>query len=205
MLNVTIPYIGESGVYVLKPPFNTKTGAKERYTCQSVRTITDMLASNEDAYKDIYEPAGLTQDEYEEDQKQNIPVISLQGAVGQWVSVPARYIEKCPDQNGVKYRAVSINIALPPFKESTDFTAAITSLKNTITDSLGVDCKIKVVTTTKTVQIDDVKSTKLEVDRLLVKGAGGTDRSRYISKCRENDLLRQQIAELEAMLLQYAP
>lgn len=205
MVNVTIPYIGEAGVYTLKSPFNTKIGDKERYVCQSVRTITDLIANNEDAFKTIYEPAGLTRDEFEQDHREGIPVVSLQGAIGQWVSVPARYISMCPDQNGVKYRAVSINIALPPFKETFDFSNVTEALKNTVTDCLGVDSRIKVVTTTKTKQLDVAKSQKLEIDRGVLKKAGGTDRARYIAMCAENDILRQQIADLEALLLQHIP
>lgn len=118
-----LPFIGESGVYTLATPFSNNIDTNARYTCQAIRTINDYIAENKDVYKDIYEPVGISQEVYNEDVANNTSIITLQGDTGHWVYVPATYMVKYPDTNGVAYTNKVISFALPatPNDQSTTF------------------------------------------------------------------------------------
>lgn len=98
-----IPTIGLRGVYTLKSPFDSLVTANTIYTCQSIRTIADYLAANEDVLSLLYTDNGLTQADYDTDLNNNTLIVALQSDSGSWVLVPTSYILSPPVIDGVTY------------------------------------------------------------------------------------------------------
>lgn len=129
-----LPFIGESGVYTLIAPFDTIIDTNARYTCQAIRTISDYLSENKKVYEEIYKPVGIDEDTYNQDAKDNISIVSLQSNAGHWVTVPANYILKYPDTNGVPYSNRIMSFAFPGIPDSEATTMSYEALAAEISD-----------------------------------------------------------------------
>ena len=66
------PRIGDSGIYKLKEPFNILVTPQATYTCRSIRTINDILATGVLVFDKYYKPFGITEAVYLEDLTNNI-------------------------------------------------------------------------------------------------------------------------------------
>jgi hypothetical protein len=113
MSDFILPFIGESGIYTLMSPFDNVIDTNARYSCQAIRTINDYLAENKNVYEEYYKPVNISEALYDVDAKDNVPIITLQSNAGHWVNVPANYILKYPDTNGIPYSNRMMTFSFP--------------------------------------------------------------------------------------------
>lgn len=192
-----IPTIGSSGYFVLRSPFDSLILTGERYTCKAVRKMADFITNNEKPLDDIYIANGLTEVQYQEDLKNDVVIVSLQAATGHWVYVPATYINTLPLVNGIPYRTLMLGVSLPALPADRDLSHLEVSVKNLVTDSLGVLALTKFVETSKVVLIDSDKHRLTEATRAAVSDGGVTDRARLGKALLDNQRLLQQIQILQ--------
>lgn len=136
--NLVIPSVGTEGYYETLDPFKNKVLPNVRYTCQAVRKLNDYLANNEKPLDTIYIKNGLTQEDYDNDLRDGMYIISLQSGVGQWVYIPARFIVTYPIANGVYYHEMALVVGLGSIPAGLDLTPIKDSVANTVYDRLGV-------------------------------------------------------------------
>lgn len=129
-----LPFIGESGIYTLISPFDNVIDRNARYSCEAIRTINDYLSENKDVYNDIYKPVGISQELYDADAKDNISIITLQSNAGHWVTVPANYILRYPDTNGVPYSNRIMSFMFPGIPDSEAVNLSYNALAEEIKD-----------------------------------------------------------------------
>lgn len=142
MINYVMPVLGATGLFVLKPPFNTMMPAEVVYTCESVRTIKDCIANNQDIFTEIYEPAQLGDEVYQEAIHNEIPIVSLRAEDGQWIYVPADYIETYPVVDGVMYRQMMIGVSTPLIDSSVDMEDLKIRVGQLVHDFIGRECQV---------------------------------------------------------------
>jgi hypothetical protein len=201
MTELVIPSVGTSGYWQLRSPLENLMVENERYTCKAVRNLSDYLANNENPKADIYAKYQIPDDDYEADILSDAFIVSLQSAQGHWAYVPAKFIVTYPITNGVPYRAVLIGISLPSLPADRDTSFLHTSLRNLVTDSLGVDCVIKEIETSRVVLVPSDKHIVLQGERDVISGSKVTDRARYLVLANEHEIALNKIQMLEKYIL----
>lgn len=142
MINYVMPVVGATGLFVLKPPFNAKMPAEVVFTCESVRSIKDYVAQNQDILQEVYVASTLTEADYELAVQNDIPIVALRADQGQWIYIPADYIEKYPTVDGVMYRQIMFGVSTPPIDSSVDLVDLSTKIQQLVTDYIGRACEV---------------------------------------------------------------
>lgn len=145
-----IPAVGMVGRWTLKPPIDTYLLREVVYTCRAVRSISNYLSNNENPFKDIYTPLGLSEATYNQDLEAGVSIVSLQSDNGVWVQIPVSYIVGYPDNNGVLYQSVMVGVGLRTMPKDMDLRSYVEKLTADTFDMLGVYPQVKVM------PIDDV-------------------------------------------------
>lgn len=198
MTNYVVPSVGTSGLFELKAPFETLMLANNQYTCKSVRTLSEMIANNEDPLALIYRPVELTEDEFKADLALDMRILSLQAGIGHWVHVPVSYVTRYPDTNGVPYRSVGIAIQLPPIEASRDLGALVEELNLVIRGYIGTDAKVRVADTSYTALVPDDKHQVIQTTRkanAVLQGSTTWHRLRTLQAVHDATVARLQALE----------
>lgn len=195
---MVIPTVGSAGHYDLAAPFDSIIVANQQYTCKEVRTISGMIANNEDPLKSVYVPAGLTEDNYKDDLAVDMRIVSLQAGTGHWVYVPARYITKFPDTNGVPYRHMGIAVQLPPVPANIDMSYMLSEIQALVKGYIGVDPVIRLAETSYTVMVPDAEHKTLQLRRQAAATTQGSTLWHRLRTLQTNyDALKAQHEKLE--------
>lgn len=197
MSNLVIPTIGDSGFYTLKAPFDTLMATDTVYTCQAIRRIGDYLAYNEDVYTDVYVANGLSESDFEADQRLNMYIVSLQSEAGQWLYVPASFIISYPVSNGVQYQNFMIGVSLGALPVDTDLSPIQTLIKNVVFQNFGVTPKTNVVQLSKPVLVGSLKHEAIKTARLQRAVEKKTDFARWQEAVRDLTEAQEKIQILE--------
>jgi hypothetical protein len=197
MSNYPIPSLGSSGTFELAGPFVNDTINKEKYTCQAIRSIADYISNNEDPYKLIYEPKQITKDEYDEDVRNNMLIASLQAPNGHWIYVPIKYIKTYPLVNGIAYKTFNLVVRLPALPVDKDIDFIKTSIINLMQSSIGVNCIVTKVDTSRVIMVTPDIHDSLTIQRNLLTQGNITDYSRWQRTQQDLQTALTKIRELE--------
>lgn len=194
------PRIGDSGVYVLKEPFNVLVTPQVSYTCRSIRTINDILASGVFVYEKYYKSLGIPESDYLIEAANNVCIIGLQAGTGEWIYVPETYILQPPKTHGVKYSSIVLGVGLGAIPDYLNLEALTAVIKEVVFDNIGVEPNIKAVLVSQPAFIDHEKHERLEAARL----AKITSNETYFAKSKrltfKVEELQKKINELEAWI-----
>ncbi len=192
-----LPVIGSSGTYELLPPFDTVILPEELYTCKAIRNISEYVSYNQDPKKLVYDYYGLSENDYENDIQEDMEIVSLQNNKGVWVYVPARYIVKYPEVDGIPYHQLSMVCKIPAIEVSRDISHLKTDVINLIKDTLGVEAAVEIVEVSRTIAVTKDVSDQLKIDRALVSNGRVTDRAKYMQLLQQQQVLLDKIEGLE--------
>lgn len=202
---IIIPVIGSSGLFQLRPPFNTIIEPNVRYTCQAVRRLSEYLANNEKPFEDIYQSSGLTEAEYNLHLEEDMYIVSLQSEKGHWLYLPATHVSSYPLVNGIPYRAMMLVVSLPPIPVERNLDFLELAFKNIVTDSLGVNCTVKQVEASSVSLISKEKHDLVSMQRSAITESLVTDRARYVKLTQDYQTALDKIQELETYILNHTP
>lgn len=189
--------IGSSGTYELLPPFDTVILPEEIYTCKAIRNISEYVSYNQDPKKLVYDYYGLSENDYENDIQEDMEIVSLQNNKGVWLYVPARYIIKYPEVDGIPYHQLSMVCKIPAIEVSRDISHLKTDVINLIKDTLGVEAAVEIVEVSRTIAVTKDVSDQLKIDRALVSNGRVTDRAKYMQLLQQQQVLLDKIEGLE--------
>lgn len=158
-----IPGIGTKGVYTLAGKFATAPG--ELIECTGIRTLSDLIANNDDPYATIYSPNGLTEDEYNSDLATDMEIVTFANDRGFIRHVPANKIISYPKQDGIYYHGMGLMCALPLMRVDLDLQVIADDVQQLIMSRLGVESTVKLVETTAVRVFDIDKSAIIEAGR----------------------------------------
>ena len=167
-----VPEVGLRGHYKLLPPFNTlvdgiqvpsgnaplnaRTTDTILMTCKSVEKISVYIGNGVDIYSELYEPFGLTENDFAKDQKEDVNIITLWSDGGVIVKFPGRYLASYPNTNGVGYLVNHIHVILPAFPHNFDFSQVLTDIQTKIQSRLGIPkAKVKLVRASEIQMVDE--------------------------------------------------
>lgn len=139
-----IPQLYAKGSFEAYPPFDSVVSPAAFYTVQSVVTPSQMLARKVDLFKTVWEPAGATEADYQQQLNalQNLDgaIIILSSKNGPDVYVPSTYIKSYPLVDGVIYEHLCIITdcgAVPPaFKDL--LNSGVDHFNNYMKDNYGL-------------------------------------------------------------------
>ena len=141
-----IPTIGMKGLIKFKEPFD-KDEFKKKYEVIAIRDLIDYYNNNEDPLNNIYLRYGLTQEDYDNDIKAKVPIITLRTEGNKLTYVPANRILSLPQAYGVEYkqRVISVNLGMIP--ETISLNDIQVDIQDLVKDSLGIKPGVSVVET----------------------------------------------------------
>lgn len=200
-MDYVIPTVGSIGYFKLIAPLDGQIQENEQYTCQSVRRISEMLNNNEDVFETYYSPFGFTETQYNEHSEQDMFIVGLQGAMGQWVYAPVSHILEFPAVNGIPYRMVALGFSLPALPVSSDIQYVVDEIQQLITDTLGVQSKARIVENSKVLQVTrEIHDTEQAARQLVINGRT-TLAARYSKLTQDHTSALNKIQELEQYIL----
>lgn len=190
------PVIGDNGFFELKDPYKVLLTPKTLYTCQSIRTINDFVASGESVYEKFYAPLGVSDDQYQQDIIDNVYIVGLQAGTGEWVYVPSSFIENAPTSNGVKYIPIVLGVSLGALPDAYNLESIVQQFKDIVLNTIGIEAEVKGVV---------VGSSKwfTEQEHELLEQARTEKRSMSTSPIILNKLLEQEITRLKKVNSEY--
>jgi hypothetical protein len=190
------PQIGESGIFKLLAPYNILLTPDKLYTCQSIRTINDFIASGESVFDRYYAPLGVAQDIYQNDLANNSYIVGLQAGTGEWVYVPSSFINDAPVSNGVKYISAIIGASLGPIPDTFNLEGIIEEIKGIVRDKLGVESQVKGIVVGSPRWLTNEEHDLLETARQNKLNLSDSDKVK-IQK------LENKVREMQAVLVEY--
>ena len=137
------PSIGEKGIYKLLAPFDVLLTPKTLYTCQSIRAINDFISQGESVYDKYYAPLEVAEDFYQQDIYDNVYIVGLHAGTGEVIYVPSSFIEKAPDNNGVKYTSVVMGVELGAIPDDFNVDALRSEFESIVINVLGITPNVK--------------------------------------------------------------
>lgn len=189
-----IPAIGMKGVYTLVTPFRTEPG--EILECTAVRSLKSYIANNDEPLDTVYKPAGLTEDDYNNDLNEDMEIVSLVNVKGYRIQVPAKYLAGYPAIDGVYYRAITIGVPLPLMPVDQDLSFISTDIETLIKDRLGVaTAPVLIETTNPVAKTQDEHKTITAARKAVISG----DPTLYSTVTKQNVLIAQQAARIQAL------
>lgn len=191
------PIIGDSGFFTLKEPYSVLLTPTTLYTCQSVRTVNDFIASGESVYEKFYAPLKVSGDEYQQDLAENVLIVGLQAGTGEWVYVPSSFIVDAPTSNGVKYIPVVLGISLGAIPDAYNLEGIIKQVTDIVTNTLGITPEVKglVVSSPKWLTNEEHELLETSKKALISNSTSSIILAKILQS--ENDRLREVILQYE--------
>jgi hypothetical protein len=196
-----IPAIGVKGRFVLAAPFAAKLLPNTSYTCVAVRRLEDVVAAGEDPQALYYTPNGLDAARYNADLADNVCIVSLQAAIGEWLYVPSSSITAMPDQGGVPYTVTALAVNLGAIPNSLNLLYLKNQISEVVAATLGVVAPpIHAVALSPTTNVSQTEHDTLEAAREANRVETVTDRANLLAVTAQRDAALTRIAQLENQL-----
>lgn len=160
--------IGQKGAFTFASPYNKDEYKNVELEVVGVRTLTDLVSSNLRPFESIYEPMGLTQEDFVEDLNQKVPIVTFKSTNNSLLYVPCDRVLSYPDITGVKYQENILAISLGAIPVATDLEKVKEAVIETIYSLTGIKSTIEVVKGSSTVLVskdEDAKFKKLLASR----------------------------------------
>lgn len=169
-----IPPINAKGKFEFKEPFLSKFGIDKIYKVTAIRSLQDLYESEEDPYNNIYKKYELSDDDFNTDLSNNVPIIVLTTNGNDFYYIPASYILSTPQLVGKPYQEYVIGIKLGLLPTDYDFKLIKKNIEDIVRDTVGVISVSDIITTSATVLLDDIEAEKhnklLENSKHIYKG-----------------------------------
>lgn len=145
--------INTRGRFTFKEPVNSVVAKDLEYRVVAIRTIKELIDTDDDPLKTVYNPIGLSEDVYREDVKNNINIITLSPVDGNTYNyIPESYIVGAPVITGNKYAETLLAINLGKLPIDLDITILTDEIKDIVKELYGLEVQV-VKTNTSAVEI----------------------------------------------------
>jgi hypothetical protein len=198
-----LPSVGMRGYFELSAPYDNYQINKTVFTCKAVRNINEYDRENKSLFSSVYSPVGLTSADFRQDKKNNEHIVSLQGEAGQWIIVPAKYITRFPEVNGVLYHGLMLGVSLGALPVDKDLDPIVAAISNVVNDLLGVEATIKPVQVSKTVIVPHGEHVAIDTARAERAIQKMSDAARVSILQTQIDRMRNKIATLEQYIIEH--
>lgn len=164
-----IPPINTEGLFTIAEPFWRKEYDNVTMKLTEIRNIQEMVNNNEKVFDLIYDPVGLTKEDYEEDLTNEVPILTFSNSKKEHIYIPANRLTSMPNISGISYQSqiLSFNLGLLPV--NFDNTSLMNNIGDLISSTIGVSPTSKVLYNSGIHMIsesDDIKFTKMRTSKL---------------------------------------
>lgn len=137
-MDYLLPPINLKGTFKLKVPLTSIISEKVIYTVDGIKTITSLITDELDVETLIYINQGLTTQNYLDDLKNQIPIVTLKSEGNALFHIPATYFTKVPQIVGVTFinKAMILNLGYIP--KDLDLTFLLTELNDYVKATTGI-------------------------------------------------------------------
>lgn len=164
-----IPFIGQTGTFELKAPYDTFITPRVLYTVRSIRTLNDILAAGENPYELFYKSVGIDKTIYDNDLNSNVVILGLQAGAGEWIYVPISYVTVAPNYSGVIYSSLVLGVSLGPIPDEYNLEGLKAEMVNLVKSALGVEPVVKAVMVAQPTMLTHEQHEQLENARAAKK------------------------------------
>lgn len=201
------PQLNARGLYTVITPFSLPTGVV--YTCKAIRSFRDIYELGEDVFTQYYDPVGLTQTEFNNDNLANANIITLMADSYNSTQVPSdktivyipdTYIQNYPDQSIVPYSHIVLGLTMGPLPDGLDLSALKTQLGNVCSGVIGTTPVVVEHRAPSAGIVTATEHADLETARLGNVTIRDTDYASLAKAQQDNLLLQAQIATLIQIL-----
>lgn len=140
-----IPQIGSKGKFTFASPYDAILSQDQEYTVSGIRSIKDIEDSEEEPFRTIYEQVGLTENDFSNDVRNNIPIIILVTTGNLYISLPANRIITQPDITGIKYQEKILAISLGSLPIDYDTSMLEDIISSDVYAASGIESVCKII------------------------------------------------------------
>lgn len=141
MARVTPP-TGTEGLFLLRLPFEVSPSISYRVGAQ--REFEELVTRGFDVVKEVYTPAGLTAQDYENDKAAGALLIVLTSKTSKPVYVPDTYIESYPNMEIVPHVWLIASVSIGMVPQTYDTTRLSQSIQQAVADDIGVSPQVTI-------------------------------------------------------------
>lgn len=200
-----VPFIGLTGTFELKAPYNKMLAPNVLYTVRSIRTLNDILAAGENPYELYYKSMDIEKAVYENDLSNNVIVLGLQAGSGEWIYLPQTYVIQAPNNSGVVYSSIVLGVSLGPIPDEYSLEALKAEMATLVSNVLGVVPTVKGVLVAQPVMLSYEQHAQLETARAAKKVVNETTSAKITRLERELRLERLKTVGLENWITDNKP
>lgn len=196
-----LPALGASGKWKLKAPFDTQLQGDLAYRCESIRYLSEVVASGFDAFNEIYVPNGISQATYDGHVADGIAIITLVSTTGSPLIIPSPYLDGWPSSNVVPYAVIGAVVTLGALPNTLDPSFLTPKIVNAIKAALGHVPEVQYVALSEVTNVEFSQHQNLEN---LRQANIVDDNSDYVRRLKaEADLIKANdtIAKLQQFII----
>lgn len=193
------PAINAVGSYEVATPFTVDDSAI--YITQAIEGFESLEENGTSVFETYYQPLGIDQDKYDEDQLAGINIITLFSETAPVVHVPSSYITKFPTSGQVEYAKVIVSLDLGLLPHNLNIDAYVHDIEQRMQANTGVDATARTHLLPVLDVIDYSRHEQLENARLAAITFSETVMSENKRLLKENETLRERISQLEELVL----
>jgi len=135
--------INTKGKFTFKEPLNSIIAKDLEYEVVAIRTIKELIDTDDDPLNTVYVPIGLSEDIYREDVKNNINIITLSPVEGNTYNyIPESYIVGAPDTAGYPYAETLLAVNLGKMPIDFDMTTMKDEITQIIKELYGLEVEV---------------------------------------------------------------
>lgn len=171
------PPIYAKGRYTLTMPWQADPA--KIYTCQAIRSFSDLVELEIDPFTEFYEPMGVDASAYEADRQQRATIVTLTAENSdEVIYVPDTYIESFPNMDNIEYSHIVLSVSLSAVPDYLDLSFLKDQIANVVLDVIGLNATVKENRVPHVGSISTLDHDTLETARLANVKLQETDHAR---------------------------
>jgi len=197
------PNLHAKGTYTVAVPFTITSGAV--YECIAIRSFIDLQKEGINVKDKYYVPATLGDTEYNADAALGANIITLASPNHPTLYIPDTYITAIPFLNTVAYSSVVLSLSLGAIPDELDLTFLMDQIAAACSDVIGLEPTVNKHIAPHTGVITSDQHDVLETARLAAVTNRTTDRAKVLQLQTANEALAEEIAGLQAYIVEHLP
>lgn len=187
------------GIFLLEDPWLADPA--KCYRVRAIRNFNDLRAKNILPYELAYKPYGATQALADEDEANDVCIVSLFAEDGTVIYVPDSRIVSYPNMGNHVYRHVVLSISLSAIPDGLSLEWLKTKLAEDVTEIVGVSSTVIAAEAPVTDTVSEENHQRMEAARTGAKKAQVTTAAQLAIAKNQLSSLTQKYKDLEAVVL----
>jgi len=192
-----VPAINSRGKFTFAEPFSNILPANQVFTVVSQRLLTELNDSKDRPYDTIYSPVGLSKNDFDNDVKNDVPIITFSTDGSEYFHVPASKIISQPLPIGVEYQERILAIKLGAIPTSMNLELVKELIVNDVYDAVGIQSTVGEISSSAKVLLSEDEH---QVKTQLLNNAKSVTKSYRTRYLELRDLLTKKQQELDSLL-----